>query len=889
MAREKFYPPNIEGTIPAFYTDPLKGTKLIVPFSMNRTVDKNKVKGMQVKIKTIQSGAYILDAYTEDIVYDPYCVATFVLGDNIQELPATFHVGQHYKIQIAYKSYGEKDNLDGGVIGYFSTVGVVKYTKKPTITIQGLEGKSINMHQYDYIGVYSNADTSEKVYSYQFNLYDTKNNLLQTTGEKIHNAELDDLLLKEQYDAYQIKYDLELNKIYYLEYVVTTVNKLQVSSGQYRIMQKNSINPEIKARLEPTLNYENGYVDLRLIGEKNADGAEYAATGTFKVLRASDEDGYGAWQEVLRFALYGQQPSRWMWRDHTVKQGVSYKYALQQYNETLTSNRLESEAIYVDFEHAFLYDGERQLKIKYNPKVTGFKNTLLESKINTIGSKYPFVFRNGNVKYKEFSISGLISCLMDDDFMFINQKSLGEYDFSANLTGNNIASEREFKLEVMEWLNNGEPKLFRSPTEGNYIVRLINVSLAPDDKLGRMLHTFTATACEIADYDYKNLNNLGLISIGDPTTRQLRWETVELDKAGIGAKENILNYKAVSLHFEGMIPGDRLWIDDGIVHQTPVTDDDGNVILNSQGSITYKPVYSDGKTGYEVIIGVTGSYIISLKENVEISNIHFLGSQDSTSSGMGIVQHQGILTYAYYSKVQNRFDAISNFEIKDIPLEQFMGEHDIFAEIEDIKNSIQDIYWIHCMLRERQTIYLYDGKYYADQAHIKQIELDPYVLYTVNTIEPVNNTMTEVQYLLDGASQKEYRDSKAICSTYVEFNGKPMDLTETYEYTIKAPKDIKQLTTGNGVMVEIGYQKQIIEYSVESDNMNYEELIKSKNNVTNKYKTLMNMIYNYMDDDREIKTTEARADYQDTYNQYIEQLTLALAEKEAAQGESAIR
>ena len=57
--------------------------------------------------------------------------------------------------------------------------------------------------------------------------------------------------------------------------------------------------------------------------------------------------------------------------------------------------------------------------------------------------------------------------------------------------------------------------------------------------------------------------------------------------------------------------------------------------------------------------------------------------------------------------------------------------------------------------------------------------------------EPVNNIMTEVQYLLDGASQKEYRDSKAICSTYVEFNGKPMDLAEAYEYTIKAPKDIK--------------------------------------------------------------------------------------------------
>jgi hypothetical protein len=38
---DKFYPPNIEGTIPAFY-----GTVLTVPFSMNKTVSKSNVYGM---------------------------------------------------------------------------------------------------------------------------------------------------------------------------------------------------------------------------------------------------------------------------------------------------------------------------------------------------------------------------------------------------------------------------------------------------------------------------------------------------------------------------------------------------------------------------------------------------------------------------------------------------------------------------------------------------------------------------------------------------------------------------------------------------------------------------------------------------------------------------
>ena len=43
----------------------------------------------------------------------------------------------------------------------------------------------------------------------------------------------------------------------------------------------------------------------------------------------------------------------------------------------------------------------------------------------------------------------------------------------------NILLEREFKLEVLAWLNDGHPKLFKSPYEGNYIVRLMKNQLTP--------------------------------------------------------------------------------------------------------------------------------------------------------------------------------------------------------------------------------------------------------------------------------------------------------------------------------------------------------------------------------------------------------------------------
>ena len=42
---------------------------------------------------------------------------------------------------------------------------------------------------------------------------------------------------------------------------------------------------------------------------------------------------------------------------------------------------------------------------------------------------------------------------------------------TTNLVSHNISLERDFKMDVLDWLTDGEPKLFRSPTEGNFIIR----------------------------------------------------------------------------------------------------------------------------------------------------------------------------------------------------------------------------------------------------------------------------------------------------------------------------------------------------------------------------------------------------------------------------------
>ena len=365
-------------------------------------------------------------------------------------------------------------------------------------------------------------------------------------------------------------------------------------------MYARSVNPEIDATVITKLNYENGYIDIRLVGAKE-DGIESNVTGSFMISRSDDKSDFTIWDEITKFSLVGQVPSSWSWRDMTIEHGVKYRYALQQYNE----NELYSEkilSIYYDddgnevvgpieayFEDAFLYDGKIQLKIKYNPRVSSFKTDLMETKIDTIGSKYPFIFRNSAVEYKEFPISGLISYLSDDENLFISDEELDltknftdwkrtttfspdlnnvseDYFFdlmnysdipqadveqmregwwlhqeqakqieeakqrTTDLLDYNMAAERAFKLKVLDWLNNGKIKLFRSPAEGNYIVRLMNVSLAPEDRLGRMLHTFSCTAYEIADCTYDNLMSYNLMETSFIFSRTYKTETVPLIK-----------------------------------------------------------------------------------------------------------------------------------------------------------------------------------------------------------------------------------------------------------------------------------------------------------------------------------------------------------------------
>lgn len=820
----KLFPPLIEGVIPAFYSE--NGiVKITIPFSMNRAVSAVQVKGLALKIKTAQSSSYLLDIKQENTSYyniEDSAWAEFKIENesDIKKLK----VGQFYKFQIAFI------NKDNNEIGYYSTVAIGKYTSKPDIYISTsasdrLERGIINMHTYDYTGHYKQVeDITERVYSYQFDVYNSKNELIASSGEKLHNSS-NDVERNESYDIFTLSQDLDIDKSYYIQYTVTTINGLKISTHKCRIMQKVSIEPEIQAILKATLNYENGYIDIDLIGTKNQYGLETPVTGAFLITRASEDTNFTVWDEIERFKLQAQIPSRWLWRDYTVEQGKKYKYAIQQYNDKgLYSNRVESNEIFADFEDAFLYDGYRQLKIKYNPKVSSFKVATQEAKLNTIGAKHPFIFRNGAAYSHEFPISGLISYFMDEDKIFMSDEELVIDISTTNLVSENLAKERIFKTKVLEWLTDGKPKVFRSPSEGNFIIRLLNTSMTPNDQLGRMIHTFNTTAYEICDFTYENLDYYGFIHLENPEVPYMRWKTInfaEMQPNGLikyiepGVVINA--HPAITIRLDNFLPGTKF------------------VIKKKNDEIE------------SIYIGATGSYYIDI--GTEIKEIYLDENER--------VQNTGQMTYSYYSIQSNLFNKISNINVIEIPTKQFIGETNVLQKITKIKMEdgswvenpkikILEFYNIHAHKRPIEKIFKADdGNYYFDKDkkipfHLK--DNDIYPLYAIGTWEekiynpdynnsngfyedypggyysPIHEKWEwKLLYYLD-LQHPEIEISPLNYDPCIYINENQISVENTEEYNVGRMKDIKSFTIGNGVWCDCAYQIQMIDYLIEEDN-----------------------------------------------------------------------
>ena len=496
---------------------------------------------------------------------------------------------------------------------------------------------------------------------------------LYTRGDKKYYKFLNSNLSSKKYRFNSINetyYDIDVVRGYTDEEIIQNEEQFRASISGFSTYKKIVKGID----LIDTLTFqqvEDDFLDLNRYYRLNQTTQEKRYFGNFLLSRSSDEDNYTTWFTIARFQLDDQMPSKIVIKDVTIEHGRRYQYALQQYNVWgLYSSRILADKPYeASFEDAFLYDGEISLRIRYNPAVDSFKTTILEQKTDTIGGRYPFITRNGATYYKEFPLGGLLAQEIDDWNQFVDPR-LGEthrhtthshshyddenhryvidgqpdtallnpHDFSDTT----IALERDFKLKVLEWLNNGKPKLFKSPYEGNYIIRLMNVSLTPVKELGRMLHSFTSQAYEIAECTYDNLVSYGFIKTDIPTDVVGLWRSYDLsDDSLIDANGDIViefeNGGIQGFTVQDLMPGDMIYLTfaDNPYEELPV-------MIGITGSYTYE---SDTKNLVKIRIPAAGL--------------------DHKLTGVINVFYEGVRI--------TDFDAITGMQLKTIVSQQYVG------------------------------------------------------------------------------------------------------------------------------------------------------------------------------------------------------------------------
>jgi hypothetical protein len=153
------------------------------------------------------------------------------------------------------------DNNDA--VGYYSTVGIFKYTAMPQVEISGLTLSTTNQHLSVYQGVYKNlGDITEKEYSYKFEVFN-ENELFYSSGEQIHNSE-------NEIDTFSLPVMLSLGIRYTLTYTITTINGLIVPISYYIIDSiLSDIPSNIKGALTAALNRDEGCVSIDFVQPNN--------------------------------------------------------------------------------------------------------------------------------------------------------------------------------------------------------------------------------------------------------------------------------------------------------------------------------------------------------------------------------------------------------------------------------------------------------------------------------------------------------------------------------------------------------------------------------------------------------------------------------------------
>lgn len=547
---------------------------------------------------------------------DPTQENTFILkipvlnNENIKDdgTGVSLEINKFYKIQLRFSNISidtEQSVLTTGeYYSEWSSVCLIKKIVAPTLQLSmgivtKLEKNAVQdqyIYQTDTISGFVSSSDSLKSYqiiirqrdsSYKYKIiYET--DLLTPISQNSFKHVFNNSLQVGEYYRIQIICYMINGYCFSNYYTVKVIQAIEDSEEQFYL--KVSENSEI------------GTNDVSILVPKTNQNLLYK--NNFIIYRASSETQYTIWEKIkiIQFNTENSDISlvkvkdptnstntkidmwKFTWHDITIKSGIFYKYKIailyqsdspkEYFIGHLVSTLNETSSFSCLFEDMYLIGENKSLRIKFNPTITNFKYNIAESIKSTLGSKYPFINRNGKSFYRSFSIGGLITSYMDtedrtsvpyllnDSYIRKEGEIIQEIDlyndssseasslfktfipgpqnkFAGNFAteeeiyaDNDIVKinqyneahfidqyedvilEREFRELVYQFLYNNKVKLFRSNPEGNILVKLTNISFTPMEQLGRQLYSFTAEATEIDQCSFANLIKYDIYDLG---------------------------------------------------------------------------------------------------------------------------------------------------------------------------------------------------------------------------------------------------------------------------------------------------------------------------------------------------------------------------------------
>lgn len=542
------YPPIFKNSyMPAFVKE--EGCRIYFSISQYNSLiqmyhgNSSNVQAVQVVIKSQKTNKSVLnsESFPNEIMLttlqidenrkgeDKYYIE--ILNEDIED---GFTLNEYYKVQIRFTSKDSPDPPENSVsdlnkwlnenLYYFSewsTVVLIRPISKPSLYINNLgvienSRKIYNIQQISFYGrIIFDTEDNQKIKKYQITFYDSENNIIESSG---------DLQSVNNSIEYIPKYNFQENKKYKMSIQIQTYNLYSWDKEKivfFRLTPYYYRN--FQATIETYVDDKGGRIGLLI----KQDDLLTTIENNIVIRRSSSKDNFNYWIPIYTFSVPIEQKINQTWYDYTVESGVWYKYKIGYVNRYgYQSTYKITEPVMITLEDIFLTTKDYQLKIRFDPNISNFSHKVSETLTETLGSKYPFIYRNANLNYRTFTLSGLITHFMDirENLMKSSQQDLygdaltlyDAYNNSHNINFfNDSTYEKDFRKRVLQFLYNNDIKLFRSRSEGNMLVKLMNITLNP--KLQGHIYTFNCTVQQIDEDSYDNYIKYNIQDLGQYT------------------------------------------------------------------------------------------------------------------------------------------------------------------------------------------------------------------------------------------------------------------------------------------------------------------------------------------------------------------------------------